>query len=83
MNGRGSEHRSPQRGTSEGRGAERPAGREHQTLTTLTVARGARTPVVPAIIRYLLLIIGACALTYFAVLFALGFRPRDFMRRAK
>jgi putative peptidoglycan lipid II flippase len=31
----------------------------------------------------LLLIIGACALTYFAVLFVLGFRPRDFMRRAK
>jgi len=31
----------------------------------------------------LLLIIGASALAYFAVLFALGFRPRDFMRRAK
>jgi putative peptidoglycan lipid II flippase len=31
----------------------------------------------------LLLIIGASAAVYFAVLFALGFRPRDFMRRAK
>jgi putative peptidoglycan lipid II flippase len=31
----------------------------------------------------LLLIIGASAVVYFAVLFALGFRPRDFMRRAK
>jgi putative peptidoglycan lipid II flippase len=31
----------------------------------------------------LFLIIGASALAYFAVLFALGFRPRDFMRRAK
>jgi putative peptidoglycan lipid II flippase len=28
-------------------------------------------------------IIGASAVAYFAVLFALGFRPRDFMRRAK
>jgi putative peptidoglycan lipid II flippase len=28
-------------------------------------------------------IIGASAIVYFAVLFALGFRPRDFMRRAK
>jgi putative peptidoglycan lipid II flippase len=31
----------------------------------------------------LLLIIGLSAVVYFAVLFALGFRPRDFMRRAK
>jgi putative peptidoglycan lipid II flippase len=31
----------------------------------------------------LALIIGASAAVYFAVLFALGFRPRDFMRRAK
>ncbi len=31
----------------------------------------------------LLLIIGVSAAVYFAVLFALGFRPRDFMRRAK
>jgi putative peptidoglycan lipid II flippase len=31
----------------------------------------------------LLAIIGASAAVYFAVLFALGFRPRDFMRRAK
>jgi putative peptidoglycan lipid II flippase len=31
----------------------------------------------------LLLIIAASAVVYFAVLFALGFRPRDFMRRAK
>jgi len=31
----------------------------------------------------LLLIIGFSAAVYFAVLFALGFRPRDFMRRAK
>jgi putative peptidoglycan lipid II flippase len=31
----------------------------------------------------LLLIIGLSAAVYFAVLFALGFRPRDFMRRAK
>jgi putative peptidoglycan lipid II flippase len=31
----------------------------------------------------LLLIIAASAAVYFAVLFALGFRPRDFMRRAK
>jgi putative peptidoglycan lipid II flippase len=31
----------------------------------------------------LVLIIGASALAYFAVLFVLGFRPRDFMRRAK
>jgi putative peptidoglycan lipid II flippase len=31
----------------------------------------------------LLLIIGASAVVYFAVLFVLGFRPRDFMRRAK
>jgi putative peptidoglycan lipid II flippase len=31
----------------------------------------------------LLLIIGASAAVYFAVLFALGFRPRDFTRRAK
>jgi putative peptidoglycan lipid II flippase len=31
----------------------------------------------------LLLIIGFSAIVYFAVLFALGFRPRDFMRRAK
>jgi putative peptidoglycan lipid II flippase len=31
----------------------------------------------------LLLVIGASAAVYFAVLFALGFRPRDFMRRAK
>lgn len=31
----------------------------------------------------LLLIIGISAAVYFAVLFALGFRPRDFMRRAK
>jgi putative peptidoglycan lipid II flippase len=31
----------------------------------------------------LLLIIGASAAVYFAVLLALGFRPRDFMRRAK
>jgi putative peptidoglycan lipid II flippase len=28
-------------------------------------------------------IIGASAVAYFAVLFALGFRPREFMRRAK
>jgi putative peptidoglycan lipid II flippase len=31
----------------------------------------------------LLLIIGLSAVVYFAVLFALGFRPRDFMRKAK
>jgi putative peptidoglycan lipid II flippase len=31
----------------------------------------------------LLLIIGLSAVVYFAVLFALGFRPRDFTRRAK
>jgi putative peptidoglycan lipid II flippase len=31
----------------------------------------------------LLLVIGASAAVYFAVLFALGFRPREFMRRAK
>jgi putative peptidoglycan lipid II flippase len=31
----------------------------------------------------LALIIGVSAAVYFAVLFALGFRPRDFMRRAK
>ena len=31
----------------------------------------------------LVLIIGASAIAYFAVLFVLGFRPRDFMRRAK
>jgi putative peptidoglycan lipid II flippase len=31
----------------------------------------------------LLLIIAGCAVVYFAVLFALGFRPRDFTRRAK
>jgi putative peptidoglycan lipid II flippase len=34
-------------------------------------------------IGVLFLIIGASAAAYFAVLFALGFRPRDFMRRAK
>jgi len=31
----------------------------------------------------LLAIIALSAIVYFAVLFALGFRPRDFMRRAK
>jgi putative peptidoglycan lipid II flippase len=31
----------------------------------------------------LFLIIGASATVYFAVLFALGFRPRDFKRRAR